>query len=147
MSSKFQATSTSDSRGDFPWIRVAEMYLVEAEALARQAGKEEQAKDVLFLLAKNRDPQYVRSANTGQALIDEILTQRRIELWGEGRNWTDLKRLNLPLVRPTAANAGQGAHVESFAIKVDVPAGGTIWTWKIPKGEVDTNPNLEQNPE
>jgi len=147
MSSKFQATSTSDSRGDFPWIRVAEMYLVEAEALARQAGKEEQAKDVLFLLAKNRDPQYVRSANTGQALIDEILTQRRIELWGEGRNWTDLKRLNLPLVRPTAANAGQGAHVESFAIQVDVPAGGTIWTWKIPKGEVDTNPNLEQNPE
>ena len=147
MSSKFQAISSSDSRGDFPWIRVAEMYLIEAEALARQTGKEEQAKDVLFLLAKNRDPQYVRSANTGQALIDEILIQRRIEMWGEGRNWTDLKRLNLPLVRPTAANAGQGAHVESFATVVNVPAGGTIWTWKIPKSEIDTNPNLEQNPE
>ncbi len=146
MNSKFKAVSTSDSRGDFPMIRVAEMYLIEAEALARQAGKEDQAKDVLFLLAKNRDPQYVRSTNTGQNLINEILTQRRIELWGEGRNWTDLKRLNLPLVRPVSGTAGQGAHVESFATVVNVPAGGNIWTWMIPRAEIDANPNLEQNP-
>lgn len=146
MSSKFKAVSVSDSRGDFPWIRVAEMYLIEAEALARTAGKEDEAKDVLLLLAKNRDPQYVKSTRTGQAFIDEILVQRRIELWGEGRRFTDLKRLNLPLVRPTAANAGQGAHVESFATVVNVPAGGNVWTWMIPRGEIDTNPELKQNP-
>jgi len=122
------------------------MYLIEAEALARQAGKEDQAKDVLFLLAKNRDPQYVRSTKTGTAFIEEILVQRRVELWGEGRNWTDLKRLNLPLVRPTAANAGMGFHVESFATVVNVPAGGNIWTWMIPRAEIDANPNLQQNP-
>ncbi len=146
MSSKFKSISTSDSRGDFPMIRVAEMYLIEAEALARQAGKEEQAKDVLFLLAKNRDPQYVRSSNTGQNLINEILIQRRIELWGEGRNWTDLKRLNLPMVRPVSGTAGQGFHVESFAIVVNQPAGGNAWTWMIPRAEIDANPNLQQNP-
>ena len=146
MNSKFQAVSSADGRGDFPWLRVAEMYLIEAEALARQTGKEAQARDVLFLLAKNRDPQYTLSTNSGQALIDEILTQRRIELWGEGRNWTDLKRLNLPLVRPTAANAGQGSHVESFAVKVTEPAGSNNWVWMIPKAEVDTNKELEQNP-
>ncbi|MDP3397677.1 MAG: RagB/SusD family nutrient uptake outer membrane protein [Bacteroidales bacterium] len=146
MSSKFKAVSVSDSRGDFPWIRVAEMYLIEAEALARQTGKVEQAKDVLFLLAKNRDPQYVRSANSGQALIEEILIQRRVELWGEGRNFTDLKRLGLPLVRPEAASGGQGGHVASFAIKLTEPAGTNNWTWMIPRGEIDTNPNLEQNP-
>ncbi|MDP3451388.1 MAG: RagB/SusD family nutrient uptake outer membrane protein [Bacteroidales bacterium] len=146
MSSKFKAVSTSDSRGDFPMIRVAELYLIEAEALARQTGKEEQAKDVLFLLAKNRDPQYVRSTKTGSALIEEILIQRRVELWGEGRNFTDLKRLNLPLVRPLSGTAGQGAHVESFATVFNVPAGGSIWTWMIPRGEIDTNPELKQNP-
>lgn len=146
MSSKFQAVSSADGRGDFPWIRVAEMYLIEAEALARQTGKEAQARDVLYLLAKNRDPQYVLSTNTGQALINEILTQRRIELWGEGRNWTDLKRLNLPLNRPVGPNAGQGFHVESYAIKVQEPAGTVNWTWMLPKAEIDTNPELEQNP-
>lgn len=146
MNSKFQSISVSDSRGDFPWIRVAEMYLIEAEALARQTGKEAQAKDVLLLLAKNRDPQYTLSTNTGQALIEEILIQRRIELWGEGRNWTDLKRLNLPLVRPTSANAGGGLHVESFAVKIFEPAGTNNWLWMLPKAEIDTNKDLQQNP-
>jgi hypothetical protein len=146
MSSKFQAVSSADGRGDFPWIRVAEMYLIEAEALARQAGKETQARDVLYLLAKNRDPQYTLSTNSGQDLINEILTQRRIELWGEGRNWTDLKRLNLPLVRSVGPNAGQGFHVESYAIKIQEPAGTLNWNWMIPKAEIDTNPELEQNP-
>jgi hypothetical protein len=145
MSSKFKSVSVSDSRGDFPWIRVAEMYLVEAEALAR-SGKETEARDVLYLLAKDRNPQYVKSTNAGQALIDEILVQRRIELWGEGRNWTDLKRLGLPLVRPVGPNAGQGMHVESYATVVNLPAGGNMWTWMIPQSEIDTNPLIVQNP-
>ncbi|MDP3398380.1 MAG: RagB/SusD family nutrient uptake outer membrane protein [Bacteroidales bacterium] len=146
MNSKFKAVSTSDSRGDFPWIRVAEMYLIEAEALARQTGKEEQAKDVLYLLAKNRDTQYTRSENSGQALIDEILIQRRIELWGEGRNFTDLKRLNLPLVRPEASVEGAGGHIGSIAIKLYEPAGSKNWTWMIPGAEIETNPHMVQNP-
>lgn len=146
MSSKFKSASVSDSRGDFPWIRVAEMYLIEAEALARQVGKEENAKDVLYLLAKNRDPQYVRSTNNGQDLINEILIQRRVELWGEGRNFTDLKRLGLPLVRPEAASGSMGGHVASIAIKLTEPAGTNNWTWMIPRAEIDTNPELEQNP-
>lgn len=145
MSSKFKAVSVSDSRGDFPWIRVAEMYLVEAEALAR-SGKETEAQDVLYLLAKDRDPQYVKTTKTGQALIDEILIQRRIELWGEGRNWTDLKRLNLPLVRITGPSAGQGVHVEAYCTVTNVPAGGNLWTWMIPQDEIDANPLIVQNP-
>ena len=146
MNSKFKAVAVSDSRGDFPWIRVAEMYLIEAEALARTTGKEVDARNALYLLAKNRDPQYVLSVNSGQALIDEILIQRRVELWGEGRNWTDLKRLNLPLQRPTGPDASTGFHVASFATTLDVPAGGNIWTWSIPKAETDTNPLIVQNP-
>lgn len=49
--------------------------------------------------AKNRDASYTLSTNTGQALIDEIMVQRRVELWGEGFRFLDLKRLNLPLDR------------------------------------------------
>jgi hypothetical protein len=145
MSSKFKAVSVSDSRGDFAWIRVPEMYLIEAEALAR-SGKETESKAVLYLLAKDRNPQYVLSTNTGQALIDEILVQRRIELWGEGRSWTDLKRLNLPMVRTIGLNAGQGLHVEAYCTVYNVPAGGSLWNWMIPQSEIDSNPLIVQNP-
>ena len=145
MSSKFKAVSVSDSRGDFAWIRVPEMYLIEAEALAR-SGNETGAKDVLFLMAKDRNPQYVKSTNSGQALIDEILIQRRIELWGEGRSWTDLKRLGLPMVRTMGPTAGQGLHIESIATVTNVPAGGNLWTWMIPQAEIDANPLIVQNP-
>ncbi len=145
MNSKFKAVAVSDSRGDFPWIRVAEMYLIEAEALAHSQSYTA-AQDVLYLLAHNRDPQYTKSTKTGDALLEEILVQRRIELWGEGRNFTDLKRLNRPLVRPTGNNAGQGLHVASYCIVTDVPSGDNRWQWFLPKAELDTNPNLEQNP-
>ena len=146
MNSKFKAVSTSDGRGDFPWIRVAEMYLIEAESYARMVNKETEAKAALYSLAKNRDPQYVTSTNTGQALINEILMQRRIELWGEGRNWTDLKRLDLPLNRPSSSTYGQGLHVSAAATVLSVPAGDKTWLWMIPKAERDNNKNLVQNP-
>lgn len=93
---KFLAASSSLSIGDVPLMRAAEMYLIEAEAKAR-GGDEPGARQALFTLVSNRDPQYALSTNSGQALIDEILFNRRVELWGEGFRFTDLKRLNLPL--------------------------------------------------
>ena len=36
-------------------------------------------------------PEYKDLGNTGAKLADEIMTHRRIELWGEGFSWFDLK--------------------------------------------------------
>lgn len=81
------------------------------------------------------------STKTGQALIDEIMIQRRIELWGEGFRWYDLKRLSLPLDR-TGSN-----HTSSVTVGVmQVVAGDKRWTWLIPQVEMDANPNMVQNP-
>jgi hypothetical protein len=68
------------------------------------------------------------------------MIQRRIELWGEGRRFTDLKRLNLPLDR-TGAN-----HNSSIAVVLSVPAGDKKWQWLIPRDEINANPKIEQNP-
>ncbi|HEY5688236.1 MAG TPA: RagB/SusD family nutrient uptake outer membrane protein [Yeosuana sp.] len=84
--------------GDYVYMRVAEMYLMEAEAMAR-GGNDSGAASVLYDLVSTRDPGYTLSTNTGQALINEILLQRRIELWGEGFAWFDMKRNNVDLVR------------------------------------------------
>ncbi len=141
MNRKFIAPSGSGSSiGDVPLMRVAEMYLIEAEALARQGGKDAEAQQALYTLAVNRDPSYVLSTNTGQDLIDEIMLQRRAELWGEGFRFYDLKRLNLPLDR-TGANV-----VASVASVMSVPAGGNIWQFLIPKDELNANKACVQNP-
>jgi hypothetical protein len=136
---KFIAVSTADSRVDVPLMRVSEMYLIEAEAEARQ-GHDVEAAAALYPMAVARDPSYTLSTNTGQDLIDEIMIQRRIELWGEGQRFFDLKRLNLPLDRTG------GNHSSSInGTLMQVPAGDTRWTALIPQDEMDANPLMTQN--
>lgn len=138
-SQKFLSVSTGDSRCDIPYMRVAEMYLIEAEAKAR-LGSADAAK-VLFDFEIIRDPSYVLSTNTGQALIDEILLQRRIELWGEGFRFYDLKRTNSPLDR-TGANHDSGI-VNGV---MNVAPTDKRWQWLIPRAEINANPLIVQNP-
>lgn len=137
---KFIAVSNGDSRVDVPLMRAAEMYLIEAEAKAR-GGQDGLAAQVLFDLVKTRDASYTLSTNTGTALIDEIMVQRRVELWGEGFRWYDLKRLNLPLDR----NGSNHTTVITNGI-MSVPAGDNRWNFPIPQDEMDSNPLMEQNP-
>ena len=107
-------------------MRSAEMYLIEAEAKARLG--DATAADVLFELVSNRDPGYVKSTNTGMDLVEEVYLQRRIELWGEGVSWFDLKRLKKPLDR-----SGAGSNHRSFGL-VDIPVGGDFSKCKFLKG-------------
>jgi hypothetical protein len=144
---KFRNAGTT-SVGDVVNMRVAEMFLIEAEARARlaiagAAAETVTAQSVLFTLAKNRNPSYVLTTNVGVALLNEILIQRRIELWGEGFRFFDLKRQDLPLDR-----TGGNATIALSGV-LSVPAGGPEWQWAIPQAEIDANPAIGpggQNP-
>lgn len=139
-SRKFRVVNSASSMGDMPHMRAAEMYLIEAEASAR-AGNDAQAADVLYEYAVTRDEEYTRSTNTGQALLDEILIQRRVELWGEGFRFYDLKRTNSPLVRT-------GNHNGTHAVTMNVPAGDMRWQFLIPQNEINnSNGVVVQNPQ
>ena len=135
---KFTSVSSSTPVSDVVYMRLAEMYLMKAEAEAR-SGNEGAAKNTLLELVQTRDPQYKLSANRGAALMEEILTQRRIELWGEGFRFTDLKRLNLALDR-TNSN-----HDEAVSQTMSVPAGDKRWEFVISQKEMDANPAMVQN--
>lgn len=139
---KFLAESTSVSLMDVPMMRAAEMYLIEAEALARD-NQDGLAAQVLYDLISTRDDNYFLSSNTGQNLIDEIMIQRRIELWGEGFRWLDLKRLNLPLNRKEAGSRHTSSRTAGL---LEVAADDNRWVWVIPQDEIDSNPLVEQNP-
>ena len=141
-SQKFLAESTSSSLADVPYMRAGEMYLLEAEALAR-GGQEPQSKIVFTLFMKNRNPSYVAPVGSGAAYITEIMDSRRIELWGEGFRWFDLKRLNQDLVRNDLGSNHDTNVVNNvfFVAKTD-----PRWLLKIPKQELDANPLCKQNP-
>lgn len=137
---KFLAKSDELSIGDVPYMRAAEMYLIEAEARARQA-QDALAQAALFTLVKNRNFNYVQSTNTGQDLIDEIFFHRRIELWGEGFRFTDLKRTNSPMDRTGIPN-----HIPLLIMVTNIPAGDVRWEWLFPQDEINANKQIVQNP-
>ena len=140
MTKKFLLDNPGNSNGDLAFMRSAEMYLIEAEALAR-SGQDAEAASVLYDLAVNRDEEYTLSTNSGADLIEEIMIQRRVELWGEGFRFYDLKRLDLPLDR-TGAN-----HNATLAAKLEEPAGSKEWQFLIPQQEIDyTLGVVVQNP-
>lgn len=145
---KFRVQDPSSWAGDYLFMRAAEMYLIEAEALARQgAAQEASAKSVLEALVKARYPAYSATALSGTALINEILFQRRIELWGEGFSLLDIKRLKTGLNRPS----GPGNH---GAPNLDpniytLPDQDPKFLMKIPQREIDANESMtiaDQNP-
>lgn len=101
---KFRPGNGNDADGavgnvvSYPLMRVEEMYLIEAEAAAHQDVAE--GKKLIENFMKNyRDAKYVCKANSKDALVDEIVFQKRVELWGEGQSFFDIKRLNYSVTR------------------------------------------------
>lgn len=121
--------------GDYLFMRAAEFYIIEAEALAR-SGNETGAKFILEYLVTTRDPGFSAASLTGAALLKEIRKQRRIELWGEGGEWWEMKRNNEPLVRNYT-----GSNHASFG-KLDIPVGDKRFYFDIPQKELNANPNV-----
>ncbi len=128
---KFEAVSTASAVGDVAFMRLAEMYLTEAEALVR-AGRDAEAQNVFTQFQVTRDPDYVSQGHTGDALAEEIMNSRRVELWAEGFRFYDLKRLHLPIHR------GPNFDV-AFCTFLDKDADADGWVWEIPNSELNYN--------
>lgn len=128
---------------DVLYMRASEMYLIEAEALAHISGREAEAAQVLYELVSKRDSGYTLSTKTGDALLDEIKIQRRIELWGEGHRWLDMLRWDEELDR---TDTGASASLYQNGFKQAKPSVNDNWLWQIPQSELDANPNMVQNP-
>jgi len=121
-------------------IRASEMYLIEAECEA-ELGNHSKAQELLYAIQKRANPGAFKSSKTDQALIDEILLERRKELAGEGFRWNDIKRRSLPFKR-------NGHHWSKY----DFQFGDEDYyrlTFPIPQSEIDNNnilTEVDQNP-
>ena len=82
----------------YPLMRVEEMYFIEAEATAH-SNAAQGAQLVTDFMKTYRDPNYTCAASGTDAVVEEIVFQKRVELWGEGQTFFDIKRLNYSVTR------------------------------------------------
>lgn len=123
---------------DYLYMRAAEMYLIKAEALARTGANAEAAAAMKPLMQK-RDLGYTKNSVT----VEDVLLQRRIELWGEGFVYFDMRRNALDCIR-----VYEGSNHPEWARK-NYPAHDASWNYMIPQREVQENQWIEeedQNP-
>jgi hypothetical protein len=138
--SKYLAKAAQVPRPDgitnFKAFRTGEMYLIRAEAYARKGGANEvSALADLNTLRATRIAGFVPGTETGTALINAIALERRKELICEGHRWFDLKRTTKTITR------------SSCSVFCTLDAANRAWTWPLPIGEINANPNiLPQNP-
>lgn len=132
--------SNQPDKDEVKVIRLSEVYLIAAEA-ALQTGKEDLARTYLNALATRRDPNFTGYTQTGMALLQSILTERRKELAFEGHRYWDLARYNLDVVRENLSGNYTG-------VPLVIPAGYFRRILPVPQTELDANPNIrpEQNP-
>ena len=97
-------------------------------------------RQALHTLVSNRDASATKTTKTGADLLEEIYFNRRIELWGEGHRFFDLKRLNLPVDRRNSN------HNSAIALEMLIPAGDVRWEFLIPRDELNANKKAVQNP-
>jgi len=82
----------------YPLMRVEEMYLIEAEAVAHTNAAK--GAELLNTFMKTyRDANYNCTLSNSDEVVKEVVLQKRIELWGEGRTFFDIKRLNMSVTR------------------------------------------------
>ncbi|WP_205529560.1 RagB/SusD family nutrient uptake outer membrane protein [Taibaiella koreensis] len=154
---KFRAVTKGGYVGDYPLMRASEMALTEAEALAQQ-NKVAEAAAVFNEFVQTRRPTYNAPTNSSDTLIKEIWIQRRIELWGEGFRFFDIKRQQATFTAVKLAPNQIGlvrtvtqGHIVSILGSASMNFGqySPAFLWRIPGGEFLANKTLgtaDQNP-
>jgi len=122
--------STGNVDDNVPLIRVAELYLIKAEAHA-ELDQIVPALDNLETLQSARGLSPFVSTDTDE-IIEEIMVERRRELNFEGHRFYDLKRRGMDITKQEGATT--------------VPYNDFRILSPIPQSEADNNPNLNPNP-
>ncbi len=125
--------AVADWTMDYIYMRNAEMILIEAEAHARL--NDGQAASVLATLMDKRDPIWSDSDVT----VEDVLLQRRIELWGEGFQYFDLRRNGLGI------NRKYDGSNHSPSAQYEFPAHSPSWNHQIPNAEMQNNMFIDES--
>ena len=132
-------------------VRLPEIYLNKAEALANRAESNDEA-DAAALVASLRAKRIkaggpIDVSERGTALIDAIRSERRKELYQEGHRWFDLKRYAVQTKHPLRTSISHKAwqlddvsvYEGEFILPAYDPANPGNWLLPIPRREIELN--------
>lgn len=143
---KFTGTTTLETAANtfsyatFPkMFRIADMYLIEAEALYRTGGA---ATTPLTTLATSRN-----ATPEGADVFAQIQNERAREMIGEGGRLFDLKRWNKDIVRDYQQVLWDANFLNKQWFEISKTPVNQGYTFPISTDEMGLNPNMEQNPE
>lgn len=133
-------------------IRIAEMYLIAAEAYAKQ-GLTSQGAQYLNAFENSRINGYrPQTFADADALMQEVKNERQREFLGEGMRLFDLKRWHDDIRRGTPqqqnlCNQPGQANTTNLVVRYGETTGNSLhYVWPIPQHEIDANPQIKQNP-
>ena len=122
---------------DYIYMRSSEFFYVKAEALFLN-GDEAGARAALETVMRTRLAGYSAAGFSGQALLDEIRIQKRIDTWGGGRRLFDMKWRGEALDRTGSTN-------HSLTHPRQLPPNPYQWVYQIPLVEMNSNPYITEN--
>ena len=140
---------------DFPVFRLAEVYLIAAEALLKQAAPDQAKARSYVEIVRKRAFTVNGELNEGYSLpatitIEDVLTERLHELPLELKVWDDIRRNRL---YPQAQADGSLRWVDIATAQTYNKRDGKSFRdnmhmliWPMPQGAIERNPNLAQNP-
>ena len=134
---KYTSFGNTNFADNVPLLRVPEMILIQAEALLNTQGVAD-AISRLNILRESRSLDPLDPADfTLATALDEILDERRRELAAEGHRFYDLRRNRRAIRKSPDANAIGFPNVPFNDIQL---------LDNVPDQELETNPELVQNP-
>lgn len=124
---------------DVKVFRMAEMYLIRAEANLN-LGNEDDARADIRTLRQNRISGYNPFTDPIGDVLEAIQIERRKELVGEGHRWFDAKRYGLGFNRGAAPGDGDCPNT---APDCSIEAGDFRFVFPIPQDEILANPAMK----
>lgn len=129
--------------GDYIYLRSEEAYLMKAEILAHKNATAEAVK-VLEEFMATRQPDYSYIFTDKASLIEEINFQKRVEFWGEGLEYLDNRRLNIPINR-SDATWGKANNNHLAAGKLYFEQESRELVYQLPISEIENNPMISES--
>ncbi|KAA0989102.1 RagB/SusD family nutrient uptake outer membrane protein [Dyadobacter aurulentus] len=130
------------------YLRLADMYLVRAEANAKLNNTAAALADVNLIRTRaglTGAALYTAGNLAGKTVLDVVLEERFLELAFEGHRIYDLFRNNRPMVRNYPGTHSQNNTPTTNVNQTVLPTDPRV-VFFIPQNEVDQNKNLVQNP-
>ncbi len=138
----------NSSADNYRLLRYADVLLLKAEAILQSGGSTTEAINLVNQVRKRAremasagvEPADRNTAETNKTTImDWIMTERLLELAGEGQRWFDLRRWHMQGII-TLNNAFFSSNTQTISFD---PAKHLLLP--IPTRELDVNPNVKQN--